>query len=200
MRPRLQPPGPWLIAAIAALWLTGCASAGSSATRYMLPEGSMATTAASDSAEHLLLVRPPRLAHYLDVDGIVLQLDDIILNEAREHQWAEALGRQLERGLRARLASRLTDTRVLLDDGNERGTTAITLRLEVDRFQGRHDGLAVAGGQWQLRGADGRLLTMDGFLVETELDADGYPALVRALGRSWDEVADRIAEAVRRQR
>ncbi|MDI5933375.1 membrane integrity-associated transporter subunit PqiC [Halomonas kalidii] len=200
MRPRLLPPGPWLIAAIVALWLTGCASAGSSATRYLLPEGNMGTTAASAPAEHLLLVRPPRLAHYLDVDGIVLQLDDITLNEAREHQWAEALGRQLERGLRARLASRLTDTRVLLDDRNEGGATAITLRLEVDRFQGRHDGLAVAGGQWQLRGADGRLLAMDGFLVETELDADGYPALVRALGRSWDEVADRIAEAVRRQR
>ena len=35
------------------------------------------------------------------------------------------------------------------------------LRLEIDRFQGRHDGLAVIGGQWQLRDGTGTLLAMD---------------------------------------
>ncbi|PXX95604.1 PqiC family protein [Halomonas sp. LBP4] len=199
MRPGPKTTGAWLIAAVALLSLGGCASASSPSTRYTLPEGSVATAPVDATAEHLLLVRPPRLAHYLDVEGIVLQLDDITLNQAREHLWAEALGRQLERGLRARLAARLPGTRVLRDDGSDRGVDAIRLRLEVDRFQGRHDGLAVAGGQWQLRDADGRLLAMDGFHAETELDADGYPALVRALGRSWDEVADQIAAAVRRQ-
>ncbi|MFY0990205.1 PqiC family protein [Halomonas sp. C05BenzN] len=189
----------WIGVALAMLWLGGCAASSPAPQRYTLPVSQQDAVAGAE-AEHLLLVRPPRLAHYLDVDGIVFQLDDITLVEAREHQWAEALGRQLERGLRARLAARLPDTRVLLDDGSDPGAEALSLRLEVDRFQGRHDGLAVASGQWQVRGAGGRLLAMDGFRVETELEADGYPALVRALGRGWDTVADRIATAIERLR
>jgi uncharacterized protein len=198
MESRLRFPS-WLVVLAALLWLTGCATPGPPASRYTLP-GSEAVPVAGAQAEHLLLMRAPRLAHYLDVDGIVLQLDDITLNEARQHLWAEPLGRQLERGLRARLAERLPDTRVMRDEGNGRHTEALTLRLEVDRFQGHHDGLALASGQWQLQAADGRLLAMASFRSETELDDDGYPALVRALGRSWDDVAEQIGEAIRRQR
>lgn len=188
-----------LVALLLAGVLAGCASSGPAPQRYTLPaaaEGHQAVAGAE--AEHLLLLRPPRLAHYLDVDGLVMQVDDITLVEARGHQWAEALGRQLERGLRGRLASRLLDTRVMLDEAGVREPDGLSLRLELDRFQGRHDGLAVIGGQWQLRDAEGRLLAMEPLRAETELDDDGYPALVRALGRGWDRVADELAEAVRR--
>ena len=192
----------WMLAALAALTVTaglaGCASSSPAPARYTLPEA--AGSAAGAEATHLLLLRPPRLAHYLDVDGLVMQVDDITLVEARGHQWAEALGRQLERGLRLRMAARLPDTRVMLDEAGVREPGALSLRLELDRFQGRHDGLAVIGGQWQLRDAEGRLLAMAPLQVETELDDDGYPALVRALGRGWDSAADALAEAVRRAR
>ncbi|MBB3329203.1 hypothetical protein BDK63_000039 [Halomonas campaniensis] len=192
-------------AALAALLITatlaGCASPGPAPQRYALPDAvDPAGPAAGAEAEHLLLLRSPRLAHYLDVEGLVMQVDDITLVEARGHQWAEALGRQLERGLRARLAARLPDTRVMLDEVGVREPGALALRLELDRFQGRHDGLAVIGGLWQLRDAEGRLLAMAPLQVETELDDDGYPALVRALGRGWDSAADELAEAVRRAR
>ncbi|MFO8045252.1 MAG: ABC-type transport auxiliary lipoprotein family protein [Halomonas sp.] len=178
--------------------LAGCASSGPAPTRYTLP---VATgSAAGIEARHLLLLSPPRLAHYLDVDGLVMQVDDITLVEARGHQWAEALGRQLERGLRLRLAARLPDTRVMRDEAGVSEPDALALRLEIDRFQGRHDGRAVIGGQWQLRDAKGSLLAMDSLRVEAELDDDGYPALVRALGRGWDSAADELAEALRRAR
>ncbi|MFC3285425.1 PqiC family protein [Litchfieldella rifensis] len=179
---------------IALSLVTGCASSPASATRYTLPEGSDSVTEGKASAPYTLVVRPLRVADYLDAEGIVLQLDDITLNQAREHQWAEDLSRQLERGLRQRLANRLPDTHVLSDDVAD--TDSLRLLLTVDRFQGRYDGLAIAGGQWQLRDARGRLLAQESFSAETELDADGYPALVRALGRSWDKVADRLAERI----
>ncbi|MGJ7456756.1 PqiC family protein [Halomonas sp. MA07-2] len=192
----------WMLAALAALtmtaWLAGCATSSPAPARYTLPEA--AGSAAGAEADHLLLLRPPRLAHYLDVDGLVMQVDDITLVEARGHQWAEPLARQLERGLRLRLAARLPDTRVMRDEAGVREPGALDLRLELDRFQGRHDGLAVIGGQWQLRDDQGRLLAMESLRVETALDDDGYPALVRALGRGWDGAADALAEAVRRAR
>ena len=190
---------PWMIAAVALLWLSGCATPSAPHQRYTLPGSDAPPAAAGADAEQVLKVRPPRLAHYLDVDGIVLQLDDITLNEARQHRWAEPLARQLERGLRSRLAVALPDTRVIRDDGQGRDDQALTLRLEIDRFQGRYDGLALASGQWQLHAADGRLLATEHFRVETELADDGYPALVRALGHSWDRVADQIGDAIRRQ-
>ncbi|GGX79987.1 hypothetical protein GCM10007160_04300 [Litchfieldella qijiaojingensis] len=183
-----------LISLAALLLLAGCASTPSPVQRYTLPNDTEVRGITRSNATHTLVIRSLRLAHYLDGEGIVLQLDDITLNQAREHLWAEDLDRQLERGLRQRLAERLPDTVVLGADSST--DEALTLRLEVERFQGRYDGLAVASGQWQLRDVQGQLLTLEPFSAQSELDTDGYPALVRALGRSWDQVADRLAKRI----
>ena len=173
--------------------LSACASSVSPPARYMLPASPAVST--PSNAQGTLQVRTPRLAHYLDVDGIVMQPDDITLNAAREHQWAEGIGRQLERALRAELATQLPDVQVVRAEGNNPG--ALTLSIEVDQFQGRYDGVAVASGQWQLRGADGALLALKSFTAETTLEQDGYPALVRSLGASWQSVATQITQALR---
>lgn len=177
----------------ACLMLTACASSVTPPARYMLPSNQLANT--PNSPQGTLQLSSPRLAHYLDVDGIIMQLDDITLNEAREHQWAESIGRQLSRSLRTRLSQELPLIRVVRDDSSQ--PEALNLRLEVDQFQGRHDGLAIATGQWQLRSASNELLAMESFSAQTALDDDGYPALVRALGASWDDVAKQIANQIR---
>ncbi|WP_404374495.1 membrane integrity-associated transporter subunit PqiC [Vreelandella aquamarina] len=173
--------------------LAACASSVSPPARYMLPAGP--AVSAPDNPQDTLQVRSPRLAHYLDVDGIVMQLDDITLNEAREHQWAESIGRQLERALRAQLAERLPTVQVVRAEGNS--PEALTLSMEIDQFQGRYDGVAVASGQWQLRGPNNELLALKSFTAESTLNQDGYPALVRSLGDSWNAVAQQIAEQLR---
>lgn len=183
----------WAVTFVLALLVAGCATETSTRQRYTLPTEPQPPRVTGGEASHTLVVRPLRLANYLDGEGIVLQLDDITLNHARNHLWAEDLGRQLERGLRQRLAARLDDTRVI---GDSAPADALALRLEVQSFQGRYDGQAVASGQWQLRAGDGRLITQEPFEVTAELDSDGYPALVRALGRSWDRVAEQVAERI----
>ncbi|QJQ96579.1 MULTISPECIES: membrane integrity-associated transporter subunit PqiC [Halomonadaceae] len=184
----------WLMVLTLAL-LVGCAGTPSPSNRYTLPSESVeATPLVSGATRHTLLLRPVRVAHYLNSDGIILQLDDITLNQAREHLWAEDISRQLERGLRQRLSSRLPDTRVLGDGTPD--AEALVLRVDVVRFQGHHDGFAVASGEWQLRNQRGELLALEPFEAVTELDADGYPALVRALGRSWSQVADGMASRI----
>lgn len=188
-------------------FLAGCATSAAPTRHYGLPPDQMAgvphTVGATDGQAgkaanaRTLVVRPLALASFLEQQGIVLQLDDITLNPARDHLWVEELGPMLERGLRRRLAQRLPDTQVLAEANPAAPPRAMTLRLELERFQGRYDGQAVAAGQWQLRDADGTLLTLDAFEVETPLEADGYPALVRALGQSWDDLADQVAERIR---
>lgn len=175
------------------LLVSACASSVAPPARYMLPSDN--TASAPDQPQGTLRLSAPRLAHYLDVDGIVMQLDDITLNAAREHQWAEGLGRQLERALRARLSHALPTLRVIRAEGTQ--PDALTLRLEVNHFQGRFDGLAIASGQWQLLDNDGALLAMDNFHAETPLEEDGYPALVRALSSSWNQSAELIASQIR---
>ncbi|APX94966.1 hypothetical protein BWR19_08795 [Halomonas sp. 1513] len=180
--------------------LTGCASGGGNgAQRYSLPEGAQPSPLSRGEAPaERLVVSRVRVTDYLDAEGIVMQLDDITLNRARQHLWAEDLPRQLQRGLRQRLAERLPDTQVLGDDSRRDG--AYELRLDVTHFQGRHDGRAIARGEWQLRDASGEVIALEPFSASTTLDADGYPALVRALGHSWDAVADQLADRLRELR
>ncbi len=176
------------------LLLAACAGNPVSATRYLLPPDSAAPSAAAVERDHILIVRPLQIADFLNADGIVLQLDDITLNQASSHLWAEQPALQLQRGLRQRLANRLPDTEIL--DANTRVAGELQLHVEVDSFQGTHNGEAVAAGQWQLRNGDGDIVAQRGFRAATRLDADGYPVLVRALGRSWDAVADEIAASI----
>ncbi|TVU88843.1 PqiC family protein [Vreelandella titanicae] len=183
----------YLLLLLVCLLVSACASSVTPPARYMLPSAPLAST--PQQPQGTLLVSSPRLAHYLDVDGIVMQLDDITLNAAREHQWAEGLGRQLERRVRANLAQALPRLRVMREEGEQ--ANALTLRLNVDQFQGRFDGVAVASGQWQLLNAAGELLAMENFHTETALAEDGYPALVRALSDSWDQAAELIANEIR---
>ncbi|MBT2775185.1 membrane integrity-associated transporter subunit PqiC [Halomonas sp. ISL-60] len=173
--------------------VSACASSVTPPARYMLPSDPLASI--PNQPEGTLILSSPRLAHYLDVDGIVMQLDDITLNAARDHQWTEGLGRQLERKLRANLTHALPTLRVMREEGKQ--ANALTLRLNVDQFQGRFDGVAVASGQWQLLNGAGELLEMENFYAETSLAEDGYPALVRALSDSWDQVAELIAAEIR---
>lgn len=181
--------------AVAVMLLAGCAGNSVTPTHYVLPpdDGSTAPAPVTDGT---LLIDQPQLATHLGKEGIILQLDEITLNEATTNLWAAPLGQQLERGIRDRLAHRLPGSQVLLSEGNSR-RDALTLELSVDQFQGRNDGTAITSGQWLLRGDDGSVKRYAAFEEIVSLDADGYPALVRALGRSWDRVADDIAEGFR---
>lgn len=175
------------------VFISACASSTTPPARYMLPNEPLAST--PNQPEGTLVLSTPRLAHYLDVDGIVMQLNDITLNAAREHQWAEGLDRQLERRMRANLSQALPTLRIIRAESSQPNT--LSLRLTIDQFQGRFDGLAVASGQWQLLNDEGDLVAMENFHTETVLEEDGYPALVRALSVSWDKTAKLIASSIR---
>lgn len=178
----------------AVLLLTACAGGNPplAVTHYLLPEdGRKAGAATAAPAPQVLVLRQLQLADYLDTGGLVLQLDDITLNAAVSQRWADPLGQQLQRGLRQRLQNRLPGTTLL--DATAPTREGLQLRVEVNRFHGSHTGAAVAGGQWQLRDTGGVLLAQQSFDVALPLANDGYPALVRALGSAWDQVADEIA-------
>ncbi len=58
-----------LAASLAALWLSGCATGGTPPTHYTLPDAPIADATPDVSADRLLVIRPIRLARYLDVEA-----------------------------------------------------------------------------------------------------------------------------------
>ncbi len=183
-----------ILPAVLLCLLTACAGSPATSTQYLLPADNSASPAAEGEPTRVLVVRPLQMADFLNEEGIVLQLDDITLNQASSNRWAEQPAMMLQRGLRQRLANRLPDTEVL--DANTRAAGDMQLLVEVNSFQGTHNGEAVAAGQWQLRDASGEFIRQQNFQAVTRLENDGYPALVRALGRSWDQVATEIAASI----
>ncbi|WP_240612327.1 PqiC family protein [Salinicola lusitanus] len=181
---------------IATAALAGCAAQSTPTNRYTLPEveSPPSSPTSSISGNRQLSVSPVEVASYLDQEGIVMQTSDIELNAANQNLWAEELGHQLTRQLRQSLSAELPGVTVV--SSAQGGAGAQRLSLSVDQFQGRYDGRAVASGEWQLHDGN-RLVMQRHFDVTRPLENDGYPALVRALGAVWKEVARQVAASVR---
>ncbi|MGO1343761.1 PqiC family protein [Chromohalobacter japonicus] len=176
--------------------LVGCAGQSIDESRYTLPSETQNVDVASDFKGSVSLA-PPRMSSYLKDDGIVMQLDDIRIHQARHHLWAEPLDRQLQERMRQHLSQALPNADVLRSgQSSEASTPALHVQLDVDRFQGRDDGMAVVDGQWRIRDDNDRTLSRESFEIERPLEDDGYPALVRALGSAWDTLGDRLVDAL----
>ncbi|MFD1006665.1 PqiC family protein [Oceanisphaera ostreae] len=180
-----------LLACATLLGLAGCAGSTTAPTTYMLP------STAADQQYHkplAIMVSPVRIAGHLDSEGIVMQLNDIEVYQARQHLWAEGISQQLQQQLQQRLAITLPQAQVVSKGQPLQAQLPVRdIRVNVTRFQGQHGGGALAEGQWQLLNEAGNLIKQRSFSISTPLEDDGYPALVRALGKAWDQLADTIA-------
>ncbi|MAL98215.1 MAG: hypothetical protein CL583_07155 [Alteromonadaceae bacterium] len=186
-----------IMAGMLIVGLSGCVSSPTPVSRYTLPLGDAQAEDLSDDAGQTVTVAPVSTARYLRHDGILMQLSDIELRHADNHLWAEPLERQLDRTLKYSLAQNLANTQVLqvrpgvaIEESNYR------LTVDIDRFQGRHDGKAVVGGEWEIRNDQGRRVAHRRFQIEEPLGSDGYPALVRSLGRAWQQAIAEMGEAL----
>ncbi|WP_417605859.1 PqiC family protein [Oceanimonas baumannii] len=180
---------------LAGLVLAGCAGSDSAGNRtaYLLPE----TPASQQYDAHLsVMVAPVTTAAFLDNDGIVMQLNHIEVHQARHHLWAEALPAQLRQLLIHRLATAMPGSQVVARGQPQGPAPGREVRIQLDRFQGRFDGVALIRGHWQILDKQKTLLKQQSFTVETPLNEDGYPELVRALASGWEQVADQLAQAL----
>ena len=184
------------VAGVTLLGLAGCAGSTTAPTSYMLPS----TAAAVQYQKPLaIMVSPVRIAGHLDSDGIVMQLNDIEVYQARQHLWAEGISQQLQQQLQQRLALTLPQAQVVSKGQPLQAQLPVRdIRVNVTRFQGQHGGGALVEGQWQLLNGAGKFIKQRSFSISTPLESDGYPALVRALGTAWDQLADQLAAELAR--
>lgn len=176
------------------LLMTACAKPAMQNNHYFLPSPQPVAESQNHQATQLLQLSEVQLADFLDKDGLVLQLDDITLNQAKNHLWAEDLRRQINRGLRERLNQQQHSYTVV----GPSTPADLHLSLEIHAFHGRYDGVALTSGEWQLKNNQGDIQDLKHFAFQTELSESGYPALVRALGENLDKLAVQLAEALAR--
>jgi len=190
-------------AALALLFvlLAGCAANDAPGTTlYTLPVSPWPGAAAGESrVDETVVIGRVDLPRYLSNEGIVMQLSEVEVQQARNHIWAGALSQQLKQALQQHLTAALPHARVLQGGPQSRASDTLWVDLELTAFQGHYDGKAVVRGAWQIRRSAGEALSRQSFAVEQTLGADGYPALVKALARAWAEVAARLADDLERQ-
>lgn len=183
-----------LLTGVVLFVMAGCASKTVQPSHYMLPTS---TAEQHYSSAVAVAIAPIRLSGLLDNQGIVMELNDIEVYQARQHLWAEDIGIQLQQRLQQWLTASLPQAQIaakgqpLQSDLPQR-----EIRVSVNGFQGSYTGNAIVQGQWQLLGDDGQLLKHKHFKIEQPLPADGYPTLVRTLAAAWDQVSEELAAAL----
>ena len=125
----------------------------------------------SDSPNVKLLLNPA-----LDGGGIVLQVSEHSLREARFHRWAEPLDSQLT----ALVNNALGREKFSLKDQN--------LEVYVSRFQGSESGKVYVSAAFSLVNNNGRILRTSNRQFEADQIAPGYDALVSTLRSGFDKI------------
>lgn len=183
-----------LLAGVTLLLMVGCASKTEQSSSYML---SASTPEQEYSSALAVVIAPIRLTGLLDNEGIVMELNDIEVHQARQHLWAEDIGMQLQQQLQQHLTLSLPQAQIIAKGQPlQTGLAKREVRVSVNGFQGSYNGKAIVQGQWLLLGESGQLLKQKNFRIEQPLPADGYPALVRTLAAAWDQVSEQLAAAL----
>ncbi len=179
-----------------ALCLAACATAPPERSYYLLRAEVPGALAAAENGV-LLGVGTVSIAPYLDRSGIVVQVDDHRVREARYHLCAEPL----DRGIRTYLSDRIAASlgRALNNGSNLVDQWDYRLDVAIEDFHGTLNGEARLVARWSLIDTARDKLIVSQRLVRTKRQTvDGYPGLVEVQAALLDELATEIATALRR--
>ncbi|WP_042860156.1 membrane integrity-associated transporter subunit PqiC [Dickeya sp. NCPPB 3274] len=175
------------------LWLVLLLGACSSPQKvyYQLPVATQSTSLSVASTEgRQLWVAPVTLVDSLAGNGIVFQTSAVRYTIAANNLWASPLDQQLQQALVASLRNGLPGWHVAATGAAS--DSASSLQVNVTAFQGRFDGKAVIRGEWVLKGS--KHVVTQSFNIEVPQAEDGYDALIGALGKGWQQVAEQVRQ------
>lgn len=187
-----------LLPVMACALLAGCATTGQSPALFLLAQPAPpAAVTPANTAQTQLVLQQVTLAAYLAQQGIVYQTDAHRVTIADNNRWATPLADQITVSLYRTLQTRLPG--VVVSRARLATTSAdYKLRVHIEQFQGRANGTATVAGTWRLTDHNGHLAGRSHFSQTAKLAHDGYPALVAALDKAWQQARQRITRAVQK--
>ena len=176
------------------LFLAACANSPPERAYYLLradvPEQPAAAAPRSSIGMGRVLVAP-----YLDRTGIMVQIDEHRIREARFHLWAEPLDEGIWYYLHEQVSSRLDSA---LATGPSADSWRYRVDISVEEFHGTLNGAARLAARWSLRDvSNGAVIETRSFARERPQVGDGYTALVDTQTALLDELAETIARSLR---
>ncbi len=184
------------ISLVLVLFLIGCASTPTERSYYLLRAEVPGDLGPADP-DALLGIGRPSIAQYLNRSGIVIQVGDHQVREARYHLWAEPLDRGILRYLRHRVSAGLG--RSLNTGPGTEDTWRYRIDVSVEEFHGTLNGEARLIAYWSLRNLRNGTVVEAQYLRRTrQQTGDGYPALVDAQIALLDELAESMIQVLRR--
>jgi uncharacterized lipoprotein YmbA len=151
-------------------------------------------------APHVIEVRRPGLAGYLDRAEIVGKAADYRLNLDPGTRWAEPLGDMIGRVFAQDLAQRLPSSTVYAEGGAVGADPGLRVALDVQRFDDGGDGLVHLTGVATLEQGRGHVLLDTQHIDLQAHRSSGRPAeLAAAMSQLLGEAADQVAAGVRKK-
>ena len=161
--------------------LSGCSSDTPSQIRYSMIQD-LEPGLMVESKNVKLTLNPA-----LDGGGIVLQVSEHSLREARFHRWAEPLESQLK----ALVNNVLAHEKFKLKGQN--------LEVYVSRFQGSEDGKVYVSASFSLVNANGRTVKLSNRHFVSVQPSSGYESLVATLRLGFDRICSEALTELKRR-
>jgi hypothetical protein len=194
-----RPPTPsgWLrLGAAAAVALLGC-GASPEPTYYALAP---TTGAARSGATHMIELRRPGLAGYLDRSDIVRRVSDYRLTVASAERWGEPLGDMIARVLAEDLAQRLPGSIVFTEAAAVSAVPDATVEMDIQRFDLGADGAVSLAAQIAVergREREPGTTTVQSVELRSDHGGAGTPWLAGEMSALLGRLADSIAAMLR---
>ncbi|MBB1371188.1 MULTISPECIES: PqiC family protein [unclassified Pseudoalteromonas] len=191
-----------------ALLLSGCSSSIQTTIAYYQFEQPIVASSRDVSAtDAQLRVQTVVLRGALNNRGIAMKIDHNQIHAANYHLWGESPDSMLTVSAQQTLFNALPNWMVI------KGLPVITeldqqtfyeLEYEIHHFNGDLQGNADISGLWRLYythpETGRRLLSLHNFANVTQLDGDGYDALVATLEKTWQEINLAVAKQIEQTR
>jgi len=174
--------------------LAGCASAPPERSYYLLRAEVPNDLAAAPPAPAAGLGLFP-VAAYLDRAGVVVEVGENQVREARFPLWAEPLDRGIRTYLSDRIAAQL-GYRLETGPGSV-GPIRYRIDVSVEEFHGSLDGETKLVARWSVRDLEDDSLTLSRrFSQQSRQSDDGYASVVKSQLALLDDLAAEIAQGL----
>jgi uncharacterized protein len=179
------------LGAAASLLLVGCARGGPPPALYVLgamPPAMTATT--SEAGLAVVEVTEVKVPDYLDTTDLIVRSFGRLIPSATG-RWGERLSVGMTRALAASLAARLP--RMVVTTARP-AAPARRILVDVEAFEAQSDGSVVLAASWSIAsGSSRQTLLAEHSSIAVPLEKRDDAAVVAAMSRAVDELADQIA-------
>lgn len=139
----------------------------------------------------IVYLRPIQMSSFISGRGLVYQISDIELIQAKNHVWAQEITQQIRQKMTLELRNNQRHYWVQYEQASQ---NAISIRL--DRFQAVYTGNALLAGEWTLT-EQGKVTAHQAFNIAVPLNEEGgYQAQVVALSQGVSELAQLIVDGL----